>query len=285
MIAAHNESAVIARCLDALAPLIGHGSASVIVAANGCTDDTVEIASKRAGITVLDLPVASKVGALRAADRVASPGPRIYLDADVVLTARAALAIFDTLTPGRTPGSEQPGADVLAARPPIHFESTRASLAVRLWYRIRGQLPSIQQRLWGAGTYALSVAGRSRFDEFPDIVSDDLFIDTLFSTAETAIVDTDPVTVFTPLATADLMRILVRTYRTQGDVTRDSGSGPISSGQRGQLRDVIALLSRRPWLAPAAVVYVTLISRARLRARYVPPSTVWERDNSSRENR
>jgi hypothetical protein len=285
VIAAHNESAVIARCLDALAPLTEQGSASVIVVANGCTDDTVEIASNRAGVTVLDLPVASKVGALRAADRVASPGPRIYLDADVVLTSRAALAVFDTLTPTHTRRGGEPGADTLAARPPIHFESTRASLPVRLWYRIRGELPSIQQRLWGAGTYALSVEGRSRFDEFPDIVSDDLFIDTLFSTAETAIVDTDPVTVFTPLATADLMRILVRTYRTQGDVTQDSGSGPISSGQRGQLRDVIALLGRRPWLAPAALVYVALISRARLRARSVPASTVWERDNSSRENR
>lgn len=285
LIAAHNESTVIARCLDALQPLTEGGVASVIVAANGCTDDTVEIASHRVGVTVLDLAVASKVGALRAADRVASAGPRIYLDADVVLTARAALALFAALSPDLAPAGEVPGVEILAARPPIHFESTRASLAVRLWYRIRGQLPSIQKRLWGAGTYALSVAGRARFDEFPDIVSDDLFIDTLFSTAETMIIDTDPVTVYTPVATADLMRILVRTYRTQGDVGPQSGSGPISSGQSGQLRDVIALLARRPWLAPAAVVYVTLISGARIRARSVPASTVWERDNSSREIR
>jgi len=280
VIAAHNESAVIARCLDALEPLTKGGIAHVVVVANGCTDNTVGIASNRIGVTVLDLAVASKVAALRAGDRVAADGPRIYLDADVVLTAPAALAIFDALAPA----SDTAGGP-LAGRPPIRFESSRASLAVRLWYRIRGQLPSIQKRLWGAGTYALSVRGRARFDEFPDIVSDDLFIDTLFTTNESIIVDTDPVTVYTPLTTADLMSILVRTYRTQREVEQQTVSGPISSAQRGQLRDIVTLLRRRPWLAPAAVIYVTVISRARLRARSVPASSAWERDNSSRENR
>ena len=116
-------------------------------------------------------------------------------------------------------------------------------------------------------------------------MSDDLFIDTLFTTNESIIVDTDPVTVYTPLTTADLMSILVRTYRTQREVEQQTVSGPISSAQRGQLRDIVTLLSRRPWLAPAAVIYVTVISRARLRARSIPASSAWERDNSSRENR
>lgn len=275
VIAAHNESAVIGRCLDALEPLRQQGLAHIVVACNGCSDDTAAIARGRVGVTVLELAVASKAAALRAGDQVVAAGPRIYLDADVVMTAQAALDLFAALGPG----------SVLAARPPIRFESSRASLAVRLWYSIRGQLPSIQQRLWGAGTYALSVDGRRRFDEFPDIVSDDLFIDNLFSAGETAIVSTDRVTVYTPLRTADLLRILVRSYRTQGDVAQETGAGPISSGQLGQLRDVAALVARRPWLTPAAVVYVLLISSARLRARSTPASTAWERDNSSRESR
>ena len=47
VIAAHNEEAVIGRTLDALlASAAGH-SLEVVVSANGCTDQTVAVASRR----------------------------------------------------------------------------------------------------------------------------------------------------------------------------------------------------------------------------------------------
>ena len=140
VIAAHNESAVISRCLDALRDVIAGGTVQVIVVCNGCNDDTARIARSHAGVTVLELAVASKVAALRAGDRIAPTGPRIYLDADVVMTSRAALAVVEALRPGRA----------LAARPPIHFDSTGAGWAVRRWYVVRERLPSIRTALWGA---------------------------------------------------------------------------------------------------------------------------------------
>ncbi|MET3769613.1 glycosyltransferase involved in cell wall biosynthesis [Marisediminicola sp. UYEF4] len=272
VIAAHNEEAVIARCLAALSSVIVSGAAQVVVVCNGCGDDTAAIARQFDSVEVVELEVASKVGALRTGDQLAVPGPRIYLDADVVMTGAAAMAVLSRLSTGGT----------LAARPPIRFDSTGARWPVRRWYEVRERLPSISRALWGAGTYALSIDGRARFGEFPDIVSDDLFIDSLFSEAETDIVDTDPVIVTTPRRTGDLLKILIRTYRTQGDVQRDDSHIPISRGQRGQLRDILALVRRQPGLVLSAAVYAVLIFIARLRARFRSRQGAWERDNSSR---
>ncbi|MFC5931584.1 glycosyltransferase [Cryobacterium melibiosiphilum] len=278
VIAAHNESAVIARCLDALLPVVQSGDVQVIVVCNGCVDDTADIARRHAGVTVLELAVASKAAALRAGDRAAVIGPRIYLDADVVMTAAAAVEVVRSLQPG----------GALASRPPISFESTDAAWLVRRWYRVRAQLPSIHNVLWGAGTYALSEAGRARFEEFPDIVSDDLFIDQLIALHERVIVATDPVIVRTPRHAADLLKVLKRTYRTQSDVVTaprlGTAPGPqaISGSQRAQLDDLLGLLRREPTRAFDIALYVALIATARVQARFRPGSVRWERDNSSR---
>jgi len=272
VIAAHNEEAVLARCLAALSSVIVSGAAQVIVVCNGCGDDTAAIARGFDSVEVVELEVASKVGALRTGDRLAVPGPRIYLDADVVMTGAAAMAVLRILSTGAA----------FAVRPPISFDSTGASWPVRRWYEVRERLPSISRALWGAGTYALSVEGRARFGEFPDIVSDDLYIDSLFSPVEVEIVDTDPVVVTTPRRTGDLLKILIRTYRTQSDVQRDASRIPISRGQRGQLRDISFLVRRERGLVVSAVVYAVLVVIARLRARLRPRHGTWERDDSSR---
>lgn len=270
IIAAHNEESVIQRCLDSLAEAVAEG-VRVAVVCNGCTDRTAELARRYAGVDVVELAVASKAAALRAGDRVAGSGARIYLDADVVMTSRAALDVLTELAEGPP----------FAGRPPVRFDYAAAALPVRRWYAVRERLPSIQGALWGAGCYALSPAGRARFDEFPDLVSDDLFIDSLFTPAETAIVDTDPVVVTTPRTTADLVRILRRSYRTQREVRDTAG---VSDGQRGQLRDIAGLLRRRPQQLADVIAYVAVILYSRLRARTAGP-VGWERDDSSRQLR
>ncbi len=272
IIAAHNEEAVIGRTLDSLSALADHGDVRVIVVCNGCTDRTAEIAAGYGGVELIELDIASKTAALRAGDRAADSGPRIYLDADVVLTSRAALAVLRSLSAGS-----------LAGRPPHVFDTTGASWIVRRWYNIRGRLPSISSALWGAGCYALSSEARARFDEFPELVSDDLFIDSLIARDDVVIIDTDPVVVTTPRRLDGLRRILQRSYRTQHEV-QDAGSG-LSGGQRGQLRDLRALVARDPKLVFDAAIYVAVIAYARIRAKLSRPSQRWERDTSSRELR
>lgn len=272
IIAAHNESSVIGRCLDSLQPIIDDGSTLIIVACNGCTDDTAAVARRYTGVMILELDTASKVAALRAGDRVAPAGPRIYLDADITMTAAAARAVLSALRQET----------VLAARPPVCFDTEGASWVVRRWYTIRKRLPSLQHVLWGAGTYALSVPGRARFGEFPDIVSDDLFIDSLFTQDERVVVSTDPVVVRTPRRCLDLLKILKRGYRTQTEVG-PARHKPISAGQNSQLVDLIEVLRRDPARVGDVALYVTLIVLARMLARCSSPSATWERDDSSRK--
>lgn len=269
IVAAHNEEGVIARTLSALSDVVATKHVRVIVVCNGCTDATSAVARRFPGVEVVDLRVPSKVHALREGDRLAGGGPRIYLDADVVLTSRAARALISALTSG-----------ALAGRPVHKFDTSGASFIIRRWYRVREELPSIASALWGAGCYGLSEAGRARFGQFPDVVADDLFVDAQFAATEVTIIDTDPVVVSTPRKLADLFRILRRSYRTQTEIVPRAHH--LSTGQRAQLGDLLSLVSRSPRRLGDVVIYVAVIAWARLLAR-IPTTQQWERDQSSRE--
>ncbi len=271
LIAAHNEETVIRRTLRPLSHLADGGTVDVIVVCNGCQDRTAEVAREFPGVLVRELTQASKTAALRDAESVARPGPLLYLDADVELTARAAVDTLAAL-----------GKDVLAGRPPHRFDSSRASKVVQRWYAVRERLPSIARTLWGAGCYGLSEAGRARFGEFPEVIADDLFVDTLFGTDEVTIIATDPVVVRTPRECADLIRIMRRSYRTQ-QVHGAHATTPlrISVGQRRQLRDLGMLLRADPARIFDIATYSALIMWGRFRAQ-VSQAPRWERDLSSR---
>lgn len=290
IIAAHNEQAVIGRTLSHLAALARDGRVQVVVVCNGCTDETAAVASGYAGVQVRELTEASKVGALREGDRVTGPGPRIYLDADVELTQAAAVATLQALAAG-----------TLAGRPPCRFDTSGAPWLVRRWYAARASLPSVTERLWGAGCYGLSVAGRARFTEFPEVLGDDLFVDSLFDSGEVRIVDTDPVIVRTPRTVGDLIRTKRRSYRTQraeagggSGAIADSGAVAVSGargsshrwagaspGQRSQAADLAAILRDDPRRVADVLVYAGVMVVARAQARF-GPTTGWERDTSSR---
>lgn len=202
IIPAHNEAAVISRTLDALEPVLRTGRVEVIVVCNGCTDATAELAASVPGVQVLDCPVASKTAAMNLGDAHATRWPRVYLDADTVITPTALRRLLESLT-----------GTVLAARPSFRYDDSGATWPVRAYYRARRRLPSTQRALWGAGVFALSKPGHERLVEFPDVTADDYYVDQLFSAEEKLIVPTPPVQVRTPLNTASLLKILRRTVR------------------------------------------------------------------------
>lgn len=263
VIPAHNEAAVIARTLAALAPATATGRVEVVVACNGCTDGTEEIARRFDGVRVLAVDAASKVTALNAADKVATKWPRLYLDADIELPVEALRQVFDSLGEG----------ELLAARPAFHYDTSGASPLVRSYYRARNRLPMASGALWGAGAYALSQAGRSRFDEFPALTADDYFVDGVFDFREKAVLMTEPVTVRTPRTPAALLTTLRRVYR--GNAEQDDGGGTAKATLGELLRSI-----RGPSSAIDAVVYAGF-SLAGRRNR-TATSAVWERDESSR---
>jgi hypothetical protein len=272
VIPAHNEAAVIGRCLDALFDGIEPSQLEVVVACNGCTDSTADVA-KASGhpVEVVSLDAASKPAALRAAERVATVFPRIYLDADIVLCGSSALAVVNCLRSGPPFG----------ARPPIRYDSRRSSLPVRSYYRARSRIPAVMNSLWGAGVYGLSEKGRARFGEYPDVVADDLFVDQHFSPDEIEVVDCEPAVITPPARVRDLMSILRRTYRGK---TENRLDGPVEGGREtvgSTVKDIGRLATVGPIAALDAATYSAFAISARLAVKLVPAAG-WERDNSSR---
>ncbi|BCY11886.1 glycosyltransferase [Actinoplanes sp. L3-i22] len=271
VIAAHNEAAVIGRCLDTLLADAAPGEFDVTVVANGCSDDTARVARDH-GVRVIDLPAPGKAGALNAAEAVAAGFPRVYLDADINLTTSGLrdLAAACAQAPAAT---ALRGLD-LAGRP----------LLVRAYFSVHRHLPALRTGLFGRGVIALSEAGRARFDRFPDLVADDLFVDSLFTVDEKQQVTTVTSVVATPRRTGDLIRRLIRVRAGNAAMRAAAARGEITAdvraaGRSSWLKDVVL---RRPWLAPAAVAYVGITVYAALRARRSGPVD-WGHDTSTRE--
>lgn len=264
IIPAHNEVAVLRRTLDALSLPLASGRVEVIVACNGCTDGTEEVARSVPHVRVVEVAAASKVAALNAGDRAAIRWPRLYLDADIELPVEALCATFEALSKDH---------ELLCARPAFRYDTEGASGLVRAYYRARTRLPQASASMWGAGVYGLSMKGHERLGEFPAVTADDCFIDRLFEGAEKATLDCPPVTVRTPRSTSALLSTLKRVYRGNSELR---GVRDVRIART--LRELVASI-QGPVSAVEALVYGLFALAGRLAPRRLP---AWERDETSR---
>lgn len=275
VIAAHNEENVIGRSLDAL--LVQHAPVpfEVIVSANGCTDNTVA-AAQRPGVIVIDRPEPGKAAALNAGDSAAAGFPRIYLDADIVVPPGGLAAVLARF-------AETPRA--LAVVPRRRLDVTGRPWAVRAYFSINEKLPVFESGLFGRGMIALSAEGRARFGLFPDLIADDLFLDSQFTVAEKVEVSGVEVVVAAPFTTRDLVRRLVRVRRGNAQMRSAAGTGQLAVEVRpadrwSWWRDVVA---PHPRMLPAAVPYLLIsIAAGLLARRSVRAGEGWGRDESTR---
>lgn len=260
VIAAYNEGRVIGRCLDALLA-DSAGRLEVVVAANGCRDDTVDQA-RRPGVVVLDLPRPGKPAALNAAERRVSTFPRVYLDADMQITARdldrLAAALDDRVAGEGTP---------LAAAPRREVDTTGSAFVVRQYHRALGLHPAYRHSLFGRGVVMLSERGRTRFDEFPEVLADDFFLDSLFGPDEKVVVADVVSVVGAPSSTRVLLRRLARVRRGNRELRVSTSAGAAARPAEG-LGWLLAAVRRDPRLLPAAVTYVLVTIYAELAARW-----------------
>jgi hypothetical protein len=172
---------------------------------------------------------------------------------------------------------------ILAATAHRELDLTGRPLLVRAYFAINRWLPAFRTGLFGRGVIVLGEAARARFDGFPDMVADDLFLDSLFAAGEKCEVSGVPSRVATPLRTGALIRRLVRVRAGNAAMRTASARGDVGAAVRSAdrsswLRDVVL---RRPWLAPAAVCYVGITICAALRARGGNPD--WGHDDSTRQ--
>jgi glycosyltransferase involved in cell wall biosynthesis len=274
VIAAHDEERVIGACIDALLRQEVH-SDEIIVVANGCSDRTVEVASGF-GVTVIDRAEAGKAGALNAGDAAASSYPRIYLDADIVVPDGAVTALVAHLA----------GAPAtLAVVPCRRMNTAGRQWPVRAYFAINERLPAFHHSLFGRGLIVVSEAGRTRFDAFPSMVADDLFLDSQFAADEKAEVGEVSVIVEAPYRTHDLMKRLVRVRRGNAEMRAAAAAGEIAVDVRPADRWAwlrVAIPHPLLWFDAVAYFWITVL--AALRARHAPSSSLsWGQDSSTRE--
>lgn len=265
---------MIGACLGALTADARPGELEIVVVCNGCTDSTAAVArSFEPAVRTIETPVASKSLALRLGDHAATAFPRLYVDADVLMSAASVRAVAARLREGAA----------LAAAPRIQVDLSAANRAVRAYYAVWTRLPYHLEGMIGSGVYAVSKEGRERFGEFPDLISDDGFVRLHFAPQERESVADASFSIRAPERLRDLIRIKVRSQKGAIQLARrhpellrnDPRSYAPALGNL--LRDPRMWL---PCLVYAAVIGVTKAQGYRL--NYVGDLDHWERDDSSR---
>jgi glycosyltransferase involved in cell wall biosynthesis len=274
IIPAHNEASVIARCISAMLDDAVPDEFEVVVACNGCTDQTAQIARGfGSSVVVIETPVASKTHALNLADQVAHGFPRFYVDADVVFSRDAILKIAEVLREG----------GVLAAAPAVKFDVAGRPWTVRAFYSVWSRLPYLRSGMGGSGVFALSEAGRRRFESFPRLTADDTFTRLQFNRHERRMVDSCCSVVSTPRDLASVIAIKTRSHFGNHELRHRYPE--LQKHEEVSHVGALARLALDPrlWPALAVYMYVKVSARAWTWWKYAFGNhQTWERDESSR---
>jgi len=282
IIPAHNEEAVIARCLAAITGTPGDSAVlpplEIVVVCNGCSDATAAVASRFTNVKVIEIPEASKVAALNSGDGAASTFPRIYLDADSVLSAQSARSLLKN-------AAAQPDPAIFSAK--VTFDLAGCSVIARSFARCAQRTSFGELGIVGRGLYTLNAPGRARFGKFPELVGDDFFVASLFDPHEQVIDPHATVVVRPPGSLRSLVGVRSRVYygNAEAGLERSRNVAP-SQGWRN-----IAYAARRtrsPGQLFDLAVYVGVNLRAKRGAAKMARSGLsheWARDETSRISR
>lgn len=275
IVPAHNEARVIGRLLGPLISTAQPGELEVIVVANGCTDDTANVAASFGQpIKVVSTQAASKSGALVLGDRVAAGFPRIYADADIELGTDDVRALAEALL--------RPG--VLAAAPERELVLADRPKLVRWYYDVWTRLPEVQRGLFGRGVICVSEDGHRRIAHLPQVIADDLAISLSFTSTERVIANGARVVIHPPRTVTDLLRRRARAV--VGVAQIEQAPDMPESTARTRPSDLLAIARRGPTMTARVAVFVAVSVLGRFKARRavaLNDYSTWHRDESSRK--
>lgn len=221
IIPAHNEELSIATLLRALMPGVQKKRYNITVACNGCSDRTAEIVRYHfPQVCCIELEQASKVAALNAAENAELGFPRIYIDADVVISSSAVEALIDACRNASSPTVVAPRAVP---------KNDGCEWVVRTYYQAWQKTVFFRLHGFGSGVYALNRAAREKFERFPNLISDDGFVRQILNYDNIRVVESAKSLVKSPRDFAGLIRIKTRSKLGSLEI-RDSetkiGEGP-----------------------------------------------------------
>lgn len=257
IIPAYNEAATIIPLIHSLCANDELQGVTVIVVCNGCTDDTAERARAAAAQVahpprIIETQEGWKIGAIRLAEESLEPGPRLYLDADVDISARAARQLLDAV--------HETGTDIAVPTRHLDLGDVRSYLA-RAYHRTWAALPWVRAQLAGRGAYALSQSLRARFGVFPDVIADDRWATTRAPRERATIV---PATVSVrPAESLDA----ILAARTRIYLGNNDDSVPTHDASRSERVAGLVNLAKQPEHAVGLAVFFAVNSLAKWRAR------------------
>lgn len=274
VVPAHDEAAVIGRCLRVLLSDARPGELHVLVVSNGSADDTV-VRARRVGrelghdVDVLELAEAGKIGALRAGLSSVRTWPAIVLDADCELPTASARALVAALA----------GDGPAVAAPRFTVSATASSALVRRFYRAWTALPYVREGLVGSGVFALNEAGYGALGELPDVTNDDGWVRRSFAPTERRLVD-EPFLAHAARTTSALVSRRARIVNGNRQLAAELGSDP-GRNRPGGLVSALRSGLVRPADA-VAFAFVAVASRLVATMRRLRGDQGWATDVTSR---
>lgn len=275
VIPAYNEASVIDRCLSSMLAQARPGELEIVVVANNCSDDTAERARRHGPLVkVVETPIGSKIHALNLGDEAASGWPRLYVDADIVVTTQALRDVAAMLGEGSP----------YAVAAPLAVVDYHARPAwVQSFYKVWTQLPYFTEGVIGAGFYAFSRAGRERFGEWPDIIADDEYARLMAAPHERGIERRHTFTITPP--TQLRMVAKIQTRARAGLYQLHARFPELLKNETTNPARTLKVIAGRPDLWLHAPIYLGVMSYAKMMAHRKlrrGQQRVWERDETAR---
>lgn len=238
-----DEAEMLRTTIPALLAATAGDGAEIVYVCNGCSDDSANLIRLLAGprVRVAQIAEAGKTKALNTGDAMTSVLPRFYVDADVVLHPGDLRRLAEILQ----------GGDADMVSPLLDFDLSGTSPVARAISKVWLRLPYVRHSAF-QNVIGLSRHGRSRWDRFPDILGDDIFMAAMGAPNRGRIVDSVTVLVRPPADFRGWVRTRARWRRGERELLSMGLSLPRRPGQR------MALLRRlaRPGTATGAACFI-----------------------------
>lgn len=202
IIPAYNESSVISSLLTLLNKGVVSQDFMVVVACNGCFDNTADLVrSDFPGVVCLDLEKASKINAINEAEKLGLGFPRLYVDADVKISTDSVLKLIKESASYSTPV-------ICAPRGKINIDSSDPF--VKAFYSAWIKTPFYLEQGFGSGVYVLNRPAREQFLSFPEVIADDGYVREIIEPDQMVICESAYSIVEAPRKYNDLLNIKTR---------------------------------------------------------------------------
>ena len=268
IITAYNEQSNISKILNSL----GSGKSDafdIFVVCNGCTDNTVRIIDESFPlVTVKVLSQASKALAIRHAESFNPGYPRVYLDADIMISKSHIQTMIE---------QAQSCQQAKLFTPSSIINTKSSSLLVKAYYQAWYSTPFVTKQGYGSGTYTLNKEGRKRFGQWPDLTADDGFLRSVFSTDDIVVISNTIVTVQAPRSLSSLIKVKIRSKYGNLELKKYLADNRIKSA--------IGIRNKRlstPFLQKIVYISINTIALLGAHLNMLLGNSKWYRDDSSR---